>query len=258
MRIRHLVAATDASADGNHAVRVAQSVGGRIGARVTPVLVHFALPAGVAATPYARIVEELPAGTAVTEGIPAIEIIRFAETQAADLIVLSRSAREHASVVTLGDTVDAVIRRAEIPCLVVPPGQQRFSRLLAALDGSERGMAVLRGAWQFRRLSEDGLSAIFVEPIPEGERPALAAVPSARASYLAVAVRTVLPGRATVPLIQRQGDVVEQVTDGLSEAGGDVLVVGVRRGGPAGLSESTGNGRRILAAARCAVLTIPL
>lgn len=258
MRIRHLVAATDASADGNHAVRVAQSVGERVGAKVTPVLVHFPLAAALSSTPFATVVEELPAGTAVTEGIPAIEIVRFAETHAADLIVLSRSPRDHASILTLGDTVDAVIRRTETPCLVVPPGQERFARLVAALDGSERGMAVLRKAWQFRKLSEDGLSAIFVEPLPEGEHAGLARVPSARGSHLARAMGEVLPGRAAVPLIQRQGDVVEQVTDGLSPAGGDVLVVGVRRGGPAGLSDSTGNGRRLLAAARCAVLTIPL
>lgn len=258
MRIRHLVVATDASTDGNHAVRVAQSVGERIGAQVTPVLVHFPLPAGVASTPFAPIVEELPAGTAVAEGIPAIEIVRFAETHAADLIVLSRSPRDHPSVVTLGDTVDAVIRRTEIPCLVVPPGQERFARMVAALDGSERGMAVLQRAWQLRRLSEDGLSAIFVEPLPQGEHAGMATVPSARGSHLARAMGVMLPGRAAVPLIQRQGDVVAQVTDGLSPAAGDLLVVGVRRLGPAGLSDSTGNGRRLLAAAPCAVLTVPL
>ncbi len=258
MRIRHLVAATDASIDGNHAVRVAQSVGGRVGARVTPVMVHFPLAAALSSTPFATVVEELPAGTAVTEGIPAIEIVRFAETHAADLIVLSRSPRDHASTLTLGDTVDAVIRRTELPCLVVPPGQERFARLVTALDGSERGMAVLRSAWRFRRLSEDGLSAIFVEPLQEGEHAGLARVPSARGGHLARAMAAVLPGRAAVPLIQRQGDVVAQVTDGLSPAGGDVLVVGVRRGGPAGVSDSTGNGRRLLAAAPCAVLTIPL
>ncbi len=258
MRIRHLVAATDASTDGNHAVRVAQAVGERIGAKVTPVLVHFPLPADVASTPFAPIVQSLPAGTAVTEGIPAIEIVRFAETHAADLIMLSRSPRDHVSVLTLGDTVDAVIRRTEIPCLVVPSGQERFARLVAALDGSERGMAVLQKAWEFRQLSEDGLSALFVEPLPEGEHSGLATVPSARGAQLVRAMGALLPGRAAVPLIQRQGDVVVQVTDGLSPTGGDVLVVGVRRGGPAGLSGSTGIGRRLLAAAPCAVLTVPL
>lgn len=258
MRIRHLLVATDASADGNHAVQVARSVGERIGARVTPVLVHFPLSAAVESTPFAPIVESLPAGTAVTEGIPAIEIVRLAETHAADLIVLSRSPRDHASAVTLGDTVDAVIRRTEIPCLVVPSGQDRFARLVAALDGSERGMAVLQKAWEFRRLSENGLSAIFVEPLPQGGNEGLATVPSARGAHLARAMGGLLPGRAAVPLILRQGDVVPQVADGLSPAGGDVLVVGVRRGGPAGLAASTGIGRQLLAAAPCAVLTVPL
>lgn len=256
MRVRQVVVATDGSPEGGHAVQAARTLGARLGATIMPVMVRLPLPAGIASGGGADLV--VPDGVTLVEGIPAIEVVRFAESQAADLIIISRSPRWHENPYSLGDTCDAVIRRAEVPCLVVPEGQDRFARMAASLDGSERGMAVLRVAWQVRRLSGDGLSAIFVEPGSSVSREGLAAVSSARGATLARAMRQVLPPEAQVPLIQRSGDVVEQVLDGLSLEGGDVLAVGVRRGGPAGVSESTGAGRRLLAAAPCAVLTIPL
>jgi len=200
----------------------------------------------------------LAAGATLVQGVPAIEIIRFSEHQSADLIVLPRGARDPAHPGSSRDTCDAVIRRAEVPCLVVPEGQDRFTRLLATLDGSERGMVVLRAACDLRRLSDHGVSAIFVEPadpdFPAGNAP----VRSARAEVLERRMRAHGSGCGGVRLIERQGDVVSEVVHGLSASGGDILVVGVRRGGAAGLSESTGNGRRLLAAAPCAVLTVPL
>lgn len=256
MRVRQVVVATDGSPEGGHAVQAARTLGVRLGARVIPLMVRLPMTAGLAGmVPDAW---GAPDGVTLVEGIPAIEIIRFAEAQAAGLIVLSRSPHWHENPYSLGDTCDAVIRRAEVPCLVVPPGQDRFARMVASLDGSERGMAVLRLAWQLRRLSGDGLSAIFVEPNGVVPHEGMAAVTSARGEALARAMRHVLPPGPQVPLIQRSGDVVAQVLDGLSMEGGDILAVGVRRGGPAGVSESTGAGRRLLAAAQCAVLTIPL
>jgi nucleotide-binding universal stress UspA family protein len=251
-----VVVATDGSKEGEHAVQVARVLGARLGAGIVPVMVRFPLPAGIA--PGGVTEPAVPDGVTLVEGIPAIEIVRYAELQAADLIVISRSPRWHENPYSLGDTCDAIIRRAAVPCLVIPPGQDRFTRMVAALDGSERGMAVLRGAWQMRRLSGDGLSAIFVEPGGTAPREGIAAVSSARGDVLARAMRQALPPEARVPLVPRTGDVVAQVLDGLSVAGGDILAVGVRRGGPAGVSESTGAGRRLLAAAQCAVLTIPL
>lgn len=258
MRLRHIIAATDASAEGNHAVQVAQRLGQVAGARVTPVMVHFPVPLAMLPARPATVPSDLPAGTIIAEGIPAIEIIRLAEAEGADLVVLSRSLRPHVNPLTLGDTCDAVIRRAEVPCLVVPPEQDRFGRMTAALDGSERGLAVLREAWRLRRLTGDGLSALFVEPPAPDDASRLAATPSPQVEFLERSLHRVLPPEVTVPLIVRQGEVVPQVLEGLSAIGGDLLVVGVRRGGPAGMEESTGSGRRILAAAPCAVMTVPL
>ena len=50
----------------------------------------------------------------------------------------------------LGDTGDAVARRAAAPCLFVPPVDRFPGRMLAALDGTERGLMVDEGGQRFR------------------------------------------------------------------------------------------------------------
>lgn len=257
MRVRHLLVATDLSTAGDHAVGMARLLAGRFGATLATLLVRPAPAAGAARGPGEAT--PVPSDTLVIEGLPAIEIVRYAEQHAIDLIVLGRSPRRPAPSPSLGDTCDAVIRRANVPCLVVPEGQDRLARLLVALDGSERGMAVMRTASELRRLSGDGVSAIFVETDAVGPTARVAGPGSStRGLFVQRALREILVGRVSPPLIQRQGDVVTEVLHGLSPVGGDVLAVGVRRGGPAGVSDSTGSGRRLLAAAPCAVLTVPL
>lgn len=255
MRVRHFLVATDGSAASTHAVGVASMLASRSGATLVPLMVR-AIDRDPDADPQ---VDRVPEGTVVVEGLPAIEIVRYTDLHAIDLIILGRSARPREAPPALGDTRDAVIRRAHVPCLVVPEDQDRLARLLVALDGSERGMAVLRSAWSFRRLSGDGVSAIFVEPEDDDASGKSGATgPSTRGLMVQRTIRESVGGREPPPLIQRRGDVVTEVLHGLSAAHGEVLAVGVRRHGPAGVSESTGVGRRLIAAAPCAVLTIPL
>lgn len=258
MPIRHIIAATDLSEEGEHAVQTARLLGKRLGARVTPVMAHFPLPAGLSGAGIPPTPPAAPAGGMLVEGIPAIEIVRCAEEQAADLIVLSRSTRVSQIPYSLGDTCDAVIRRADVPCLIMPPGQGRFGRLILALDGSQRGMAVLRAARRFRGLTDTALSAVYVEPATETTSAPPPSLFDRRAEAIEEAMGAILHRGEAAPLVRRRGDVVAQIVGDLSTGAGDVLVVGVRRGGPANLEESTGAGRRLLAAAPCAVLTVPL
>lgn len=258
---RHLLVASAPDAAGDQALAVARALLPRLHARLTPLLVR--LPAAHAARGGALPAAEpevpppLAAGAAVVEGIPGIEITRYAESHGADLIVLSREPGEGSGPPGLGSTWEAVVRRAEVPCLVLPACQERLARMLVALDGSERGMVALRLAIKYRRLSGDGISAIHVEPEDPSGRD-FASVPSARSLQLRQALSEGPLRRHPIPLIERRGDPVAQVLSGLSAAGGDLLVVGVRRGGAAETSESTGTGRRLLGAAPCAVLTVPL
>ncbi len=194
--------------------------------------------------------------TAVVSGIPAIEIPRYAETHRADLILLGPPAWEGQAEAPRRELVHAVVRRAEMPCLIVPRGQHRLRQMRVALDGSERGMRAVRVAWEFRALPEEGLSAIFVEPAPTtgGGMPPPEAFNRALEDRL---TRALGPGTG-VRVELRHGEVVTVVLDGLSADAGDVLVVGVRRGGPSAVTGATGIGRRLLSAAACAVLTVPL
>jgi len=256
---RHLLVACTTDSAGDQAFALARALAPRLHARVTPLVVR--LPAGHAARSGApaggepeALAVSLPAGAAVVEGIPGIEISRYAEEHGSDLIVLCREPGEESRPPGLGSTWEAVVRRADLPCMVVPANQDRLARMLVALDGSERGMAALRLAIKYRRLSGDGISAIHVEPEDPSGRD-FASVPSARALHLRQTLAEGALRRHPIPLIERRGEPVAQVLSGLSAAGGDLLVIGVRRGGAA---ESTGTGRRLLVAAPCAVLTVPL
>ena len=80
----------------------------------------------------------------IAVGVPAIEICRLAERRQADLMVLGRKQRSQLGRLLLGDTADAVARRSTIPCLFVPHDSGPFRQVLVALDGSERGMLVLK------------------------------------------------------------------------------------------------------------------
>ena len=157
----------------------------------------------------------------------------------------------------LKELADAVVRRAEVPCLILPAGQGTLGRMVVALDGSERGMRALRTAWSLRQLHTGKVSAVFVEP-GDGEPEGVRGPPGAVAEQIGARVTETVGPAAGIQVRHGRGEVVAEVLGDLSLEAGDLLVVGVRRGGPRDVSESTGNGRRLLAAAPCAVLTVPL
>ncbi len=195
---------------------------------------------------------------AVREGIPAVEIVQFAESIMADLIVMVRPSDAEESRAALMEHYDAVVRRAEVPCLILPAGQSGIGRVRVALDGSERGMRALWAAWSLRKLSAGGFSTIHVA-VGEDDAPG-AMPPGEETAVLRLGgwIQEMVKPDPPPALIYRRGDVVTEVLGGLSPGAEDVLVIGVRRGGPAQTSGGTGGGRRILAAARCGILTVPL
>jgi nucleotide-binding universal stress UspA family protein len=191
------------------------------------------------------------------------EICRLAERRQADLLVLGRKQRSQLGRLLLGDTADAVARRSTIPCLFVPPNSGPFRQVLVALDGSERGMLVLRGALGFALGAGASLRMMTVEADPPDERPELASALSvARSARLeselqALLTRKPVPG--AVPAVEvRRGAMVEQILATVHAIGADVLVIGFHRGGLPGIIEVGSTSRRLLHMAPCAVLTIPL
>lgn len=270
MGLTNVLVAVDDSAAGRNAARFAAYLTGFLGGELTVLNV---LPAGPPAEPassettggiHAMLGEKIFAAhpalaveVAAVTGVPQIEIPRYAERIKADLIVLGRKPRSRAARLILGDTADAVVRRSRLPCLLVPAGLTSIRRILVALDGSDRGLAVLRLAMELATSASLDFSAVMVEP---GEGPFV----SARAERLATRIEGKLESRpgatalATSALQVRHGEVVEQVLAAAVEQKSDILVTGFHPGGPLLVVEEGSVSRQLVHAAPCAVLTIPL
>lgn len=275
MELRHILVATDRSDVSRNALRVALALAQRAGARVT---VMTTIPARVTVpdetgSALARLEQwmdpelhgappEVAVGLGVTFGIPGVEICRFADEHEVDLIVVGRKQRSQATRLLVGDTADAVARRSRTPCLFVPLGVSAPERVLVALDGSRRGLTVLRAACSFAGAVGARLDAVTVEPARADEPPELAAlVPTGRSDALreTIAELAECAPAAGVPegLVVRRGPVAETLLVAIEETAADALVLGFHRGGPPGVLEAGSIARRLTHSAACAVLTVP-
>jgi nucleotide-binding universal stress UspA family protein len=270
------VAATDESEAGRQAVRAAVTLAARSGARVT---VMRAVPAKATA-PTGRpsldpdepaddslnrlqawveadipAIEHRPAiSYGVTHGLPGIEIGRFAERHGADLLVLGRKPRSRMARLVVGDTADAVGRRSQLPCLFVPGIGALPRKVLAAVDGTERGKAVLITAADFARQTGAELLVMTVEAWGDEPPDLVSVTPSGRSLALAAQVRAM--GHRGLEV--RRGRPVDEILLAVDHHGPDVLVIGCHRGGPPGIIDAGSTSRRLAHAAPCATLTLPL
>jgi nucleotide-binding universal stress UspA family protein len=284
MQLRHILAATDESDAGRQAVRTAIALASRTHARITVLRVSAVeatrrrVSVGIAseneadetAERYLRRwlaadvlspAESATVKVATAAGIPGIEICRFAEQNEVDLVILGRKRHSTMMRLLLGDTADAVARRSRVPCLFTPPGAGDVSRILVALDGSDRGINVLTEACDLAKAAGAELMAMTVEQTPGSEPLHIVSdLPVARSVSLENVVREVLARERMpdTPLAIRRGDVVERVLAEVQETGSRVLAVGYHRGGPPGVLEAGSTARRLAHVAPCAVLTIPL
>jgi nucleotide-binding universal stress UspA family protein len=285
MQLRHILAATDESDAGRQAVQTAVDLASRASARVTVLRVVATeasrrlvragsggtdngydgaalsylrrwLEAGVLAPSETSMVE-----LAVAAGIPGVEICRFAEGTGVDLVVLGRKRHSPMMRLLLGDTADAVARRSRAPCLFVPAGSGEVRQVLAALDGSDRGLNVLIEVCDFAQAMQTSLRTVTVERRPTDEPLHLVDdLPVTRSSTLQSRVQEVLERKKmeNSQLAIRRGEVLESVLTEVQETGADVLAIGYHRGGPPGVLEAGSTARRLAHVAPCAVLTLPL
>ncbi len=283
VQLRHLVVGADHSEEGKAAVLAAARLGQRCGANVTALTVTAAPATNGSARRELDDLRSLVASAlrpladppelklAIEPGLPGVEIGRYAETHQADLVLVGRKRRTEMQRLLIGDTADSVARRSGVPCLFVMPGTSAFERVLVALDGTERGMGVLVSAMDFTRDTGGRLHAVSVEPAYENERdaPHLLTTRSARLMEAVDELRhhTSLgrgaweppsPAAPESPIVFHRGRVVDEIVREVVDARTDVLVVGYRRGGPAGIIEAGSVARRLAHEAPCSVLTIPL
>src|SRR5881409_3186759 len=88
------------------------------------------------------------------QGVPAVEIVRAADRERADLIVLPRDPR---------NTLEGTVQRARVPCLVVAPGGAGLGRVLAAIDGGPDSGDVLGAARAIGQLPGSEVLSVRVE-----------------------------------------------------------------------------------------------
>ncbi len=300
MQFRHLVVATDQTDAARAAENAALDIAKRTGAQVSVLYVASAIaqrPVDVGAEiapipPYRDALEHAredlhawwvtghPRHRApsngriqwvVGAGLPSVEISRFAEDHRADLIILTRKRHSRLRRMLLGDTADSVVRRSPVPCLFVPTDGFDESRVVAAVDGSDRGLAVVHAAMRFAGAMGGQLSFVTVERTREDEPADLVeAVPGSRSVLLGqdlerIAVeegqltnQVIRGGHMTSALHVRHGGPVAEILQEVADRGAGVLVIGYHRGGPPGPVESGSVARQLAHRTPCAVLTIPL
>ncbi|MEO8029910.1 MAG: universal stress protein [Gemmatimonadota bacterium] len=273
MQLHRIVAATDGSPAGRQAVTVAAQLAGANGARLDLITVVSKAQSGRPAFPAAFDIPPVASTEVVVAvGLPGVEIVRYAERASADLIVLGRTSRPPAVRRLIGDTGDAVARRSSITCLFVPEDHGPIGRVLAALDGTDRGSRVLRVAADFARAFGGRFRAVTIEPpVTDGGVEPAGPVWGPRTTRLANLLEQARlqepelfgpwdggSGSGRVALTVRIGQTVEAILDELDHCGAGVLAVGHHRGGPAGDVEGGSVSRRLLHRATTAVLTVPL
>ncbi len=272
-RVTVAVDYTPASRDG---VRQAAALTRALGGQLTAVTVESAPPGGRHRVQQEDLDKEtdrlrrwissetggLEAEVAVRIGLPGVELSRFAEEVPTDLLVLVRKHRSQLSRVIHGDTVDSVVRRSVVPCLLLLPGAADLAGLVVALDGSSRGLMVFDVGYNLARALHKPARGITVEPEFENEPEELAArVPTTRTRRLEEAIRARQPagnGKARLPLSLRRGEAVGEILAEMEDYPDHALVLGYHRGGPPGVIEAGSVARQLVHRAPCPVVTVPL
>lgn len=285
MKLQMLLAAADGSPSGNEALSTAARIADEARGSVAVVTVardpwewieswevekyRFNRPDPVGSVLTPRVRERLestiraamgtqPASHVVRLGLPAVEIPRAAEIVNADLVVLGRGSE-------LGPTIEGTVRRAQVPCLVVPSGLERFQRVLAAVDDGPFSTEVLDAALALAEAEGSDVLAFHVEGTPGAAEAGLPrqetlrhvdAVSAALHTAWGRAPAALSAGVAACELIVRQGDPVTEILKAARNERIDLLVVGCHRG--EGGYQARAIGSRLLRRAACAVLTVPL
>lgn len=152
MMIRKILVPTDFSAHSKEAQAWAVELARRYEASLTLIHVYqpisYALPEGYV-LPSANLLADLEVSlgraldgakqaleassglrvdNALMQGVPYVEIVRFAREGSYDLIVLSTHGRTGLRHVLLGSVAEKVVRKAPCPVLTVRPRGQTFER----------------------------------------------------------------------------------------------------------------------------------
>lgn len=273
MAYQFIIAAVDETGAGRHVAATALELASRSGARLGLLTSIPSSAVSAARAESARSVlsdiecsllrhngTAVEATCCVVRGVPGIEVPRHAEEHGADLIVVGHTPRTQSVRLLVGDTADSVTRRARVPCLLVPPGKSLDGPVVVALDGTRHSRTVLEAGCRLAAILGQPLVVVTVEVARPDERARSVSIPpTARSVKLEEVIASVCQRLETpIPLMVRRGDVVGEILAAAAEQDAHTLVLGLHRGGPAGVMEGGSVGRRLIHGSTWAVLTVPI
>lgn len=219
--------------------------------------VHVGSFSGLAASRATKRLRELtssavlPAPTAVFRtafGVPAIEIIRCAQEEAADLIVLGRPAEDPNRPPEKSVTA-AVLQRARVPVVLAPLRHTTVHRVAAAIAGPAGTVAEICGVAETLAAAYGATVAALRVERPGRTTAAPGGVWEPPGGGTAVATQW--------EVLTRQGEPVKELLAAVDEHTVDLLVLGYRRGAAVAGPENCIAGQ-VLRRASCATVAVPI
>lgn len=215
---------------------------------------------------------------AVREGFPATEIVEYARTIDADLLVLGTHGRSGVERLLLGSVAERVLRRAGCPVLTVPAGQPDavaagfpiFKTIVCPIDFSEASMLALEYALSLARESDAHLTILHVASFSLEQTMLDTAAAEGGMTVAEFRRRTErdLEARlhATVPAdaadycridtLMMRGKPGIEVIRAATDRHADLIVMGVHGRGVVDLTLFGSTTQHVVRAAHCPVLTI--
>jgi nucleotide-binding universal stress UspA family protein len=208
----------------------------------------------------------------VATGKPATEILRMAQSRAADLIVMSSRGRSGVRKAFFGSTTERVLRETAIPVLITPnepPATtslsemaRRIHRILTPVDltsASRRQVTIACGI--AKALGVPVILTHVLEPIfvPVRVREALSGADSARRSQVDVRLaelEALVPAGVTVEHVVSTGDPADEIVHIAQTRGANLIVMGLHSGGFLGPRMGAVT-YRVLSTTRALVVALP-
>lgn len=205
----------------------------------------------------------------IQEGVPCAAILRAADAEEADLIVLGEHRRRALMDIFTGTTVERVMRRGHRPVLMVnQPPSGPYRHVLAATDVSAPSARAIRTAIRLGLLDHARLTVLHAfEPYGPGALALADAPPATIAAHEAAAARAAaaaladfvaglgLPGPADQRIAMgRPATVVKEFVARLRP---DLLVVGTAGAGLLRRAVMGSTAAEVLGAVDCDVLAVP-
>jgi nucleotide-binding universal stress UspA family protein len=162
------------------------------------------------------------------EGKPAEEILKAARQLKADVIAISTHGRGGVVRLFAGSVAEAVLRKSEIPLLVTRPGTvvHDWKRIVVALDGSQRGEAILPEAVRLARKLGAVLEvlqvAVPVVAATAGEAPVMLP-PEDPMPYLREVVKRLVDQGVDARALALEGSISGEILRHLKESGASLL-----------------------------------